>query len=171
MDFAEDANWYAIHTKPSQEDLVENQLMRINLEILNPKQKREKVVWGITKTSIVPFFPGYLFAKFSPARFLHTIQYTRGVRYVLHFGATPVRVDEELIQNIRNRIGTDGCIAAQSKPFVSGEHVSVNDGPLRGLRGIFKEEMRDGKRVLLLLEVLGVSAQVMMDKRFLRSVS
>jgi len=171
MDFAEDANWYAIHTKPGQEDLVENQLMRINLEILNPKQKREKVVWGITKTSIVPFFPGYLFAKFSPARFLHTIQYTRGVRYVLHFGATPVRVDEELIQNIRNRIGTDGCIAAQSKPFVSGEHVSVNGGPLRGLRGIFKEEMRDGKRVLLLLEVLGVSAQVIMDRRFLKSVS
>ena len=107
----------------------------------------------------------------NPARFLHTIQYTRGVRHVLHFGATPVRVDEEIIQNIRDRIGTDGCIPPRSKPFVSGEHVSVNDGPLRGLRGIFKEEMRDGKRVLLLLEVLGVSAQVMMDKRFLRSVS
>ena len=171
MSFAEGSNWYAIQTKPNQEDWVEHQLTRIDLEILNPKQKREREVWGNVRIYVEPFFPGYLFAKFDPARFLHIIQYTRGVRCVLHFGMTLVRVDEDIIQGIRDRIGPDGCIASPNKTFICGEHVSVTDGPLRGLRGIFKEEMKDRKRVLLLLEVLGASAQVVMDKRFLRSMA
>lgn len=171
MNFAEGSNWYAIQTKPNQEDRVAYQLARIDLEILNPKQRKEKVVWGNIRTSVEPFFPGYLFAKFNPARFLHTIQYTRGVRSVLHFGMTLVRVDEDIIQGIRDRLGSDGCIASSSKAFIYGEHVAVTDGPLRGLHGIFKEEMKDRKRVLLLLEVLGASAQVVMDKRFLQSMA
>lgn len=171
MNFAEGSNWYAVRTKPNQEDWVEHQLTRIDLEILNPKQKREREVWGNVRTCVEPFFPGYLFAKFDPARFLHIIQYTRGVRCVLHFGMTLVRVDEDIIQDIRDRIGSDGCIASPNKTFIRGEHVSVTDGPLRGLRGIFKEEMKDRKRVLLLLEALGASAQVVMDKRFLRSMA
>ncbi len=44
--FASANKWYAVHAKTSQEDLAAFNLGRLKLEVLNPKVKHEKVVWG-----------------------------------------------------------------------------------------------------------------------------
>lgn len=166
MNFIEGTNWYAIQTKSKQEDLVAQYLLQLGLEILNPKQKREKKVWGISKPVDVPLFPGYLFARFNPARFLHTIQYTRGVRRVLHFGMTLLRVEDEIITGIRKRLNADHCLELRPDPLKCGDEVSVTCGPLGGLNGIFKRAMSDRERVVILLDILG-STEVEIDRRTL----
>lgn len=167
MNFIEGSNWYAIHTKSRQEDLVAYHLSRLDMEILNPKQMKEKLVWGRPRKVTEPLFPGYLFARFNPARFLHTIQYTRGVRKVLHFGATLLRIEDEIIHGIRERLNSEDCVEFQDIQFCAGDSVAVTEGAFNGLRGIFKREMNDRKRVVLLLDILGASAEVMIDRRFL----
>src|SRR5690606_15925478 len=64
MNFIEGINWYAIQTKSKQEDLVAYYLSQLGMEILNPKQMKEKFVWGRPKIVTEPLFPGYMFAKF-----------------------------------------------------------------------------------------------------------
>lgn len=170
MNFIEGINWYAIQTKSKQEDVVAYYLSQLHLEILNPKQKKKKLVWGTPKTVTEPLFPGYLFAKFNPARFLHTIQYTRGVRTVLHFGMTLLRVEDEIIQGIRERLNGDDCLEMYGS-FNTGDSVMVAEGPFHGLRGIFKREMSGQKRVVVLLDILGASTEVVMDRQFLNAAA
>ena len=170
MNFKDGKKWYAIGTKNGQENRVEFHLVRLGLEVLNPKQKKEKKVWGSSKLIVKPLFPGYLFAKFEPANYLHTIQYTRGVRQVLHFGGNILPVDEEIIQTIRLRLDIDGCVELQKVPMNKGDSISVCEGPLTGFKGIFKGELNDRNRVVVLLDLMGVYARVVMEKRLVEII-
>lgn len=171
MNFIKGENWYAVHTKSNHEDIVEHHLSQLDVEILNPKQKKKRTVWGRPTVVRTPLFPGYLFVRFDPARTLHTIQYTRGVRKVLHFGATLLRVEDEIINDIKGRLDKDNCVELEARQLHYGDQVSVNDGALNGLRGVFKREMNDRKRVVLLMEILGASAEVVIDRHLLHQAA
>lgn len=171
MNFESDCKWYVIQTKTSQEDLAAFNLSRLGLETLNPKLKQEKLVWGCLKPIVKPLFAGYIFAKFNALKYLHTIQYTRGVRNVLRFGMTLLPVEEDIIQNIQGRLNVEGCVEIKKQTLVIGSSVSVNNGPLSGLNGIFERETSDKNRVVVLLDVMGVRAQVMMEKQYLVSAA
>ena len=164
MNFEKDDKWYVIQTKSGQEDLAAFNLSRLGLEILNPKLKAEKLVWGSIKPMIRPLFAGYIFAKFDAVKYFHIIRYTRGVRRVLRFGMTLFPVEEEIIENIQRRLGKDGCARIQPKTLSAGSSVLIREGPLNGLNGIFEREMSDRKRVVILLDVMGVRVQVEMGK-------
>lgn len=166
-----DNKWYVIHTKSSQEDMVAFNLSRLGLETLNPKLKQEKLVWGCLKTIVKPLFAGYVFAKFNASRYLHTIQYTRGVRQVLRFGMTLFPVEEEIIQNIQSRLNKEGCVELKKETLIVGSSVLINEGVLSGLNGVFDRETSDRKRVVILLDVMGVRAQVVMERQFLSSMA
>ncbi len=171
MNFINGENWYAVHTKSNQEDIVAHHLSQLDVEILNPKQRKKRTIWGRPTVVRVPLFPGYLFARFDPGRTLHTIQYTRGVRKVLHFGTTLLRVEDEIIQSIKDRLDQDNCVELQAPQLHRGDPVSVTDGVLNGLRGVFKREMNDRKRVVLLMNILGTSAEVVIDRRLLHQAA
>lgn len=170
MSIEKDSKWYVIHTKSGQEDVVDLHLSRLGLEILNPKLIQERIVWGCLKTSIKPLFAGYIFAKFNAEKYLHTIQYTRGVRQVLRFGMTLFPVEEEIIQNIQSRLDNNGCVELKKETLVPGSSVQINVGAFSGLNGVFDRETSDKKRVVILLDVMGVRAQVVMGKQFLSSM-
>lgn len=171
MSFEEDQNWYAVHTKTSQEEIAAFNLERLGLEVLNPKLKQEKMVWGVPKSVLKPLFPNYLFAKFNPAKYLHLIQYARGVRQVLRSGLALLPVDEDIIEGIRGRLNPDGHAELPAKAMMAGSAVFIQEGAFSGLNGIFERELSDRKRVVLLLKIMGVNAQVVMDKQFLKSVA
>ena len=166
-DCQEEKKWYVVNTKSNQEDLAAFNLSGLDMEILNPKLKEEKSSWGNTKIVIKPLFAGYIFAKFEAAKYLHTIQYTRGVKNVLRFGMTLIPVEEEVIKNIQNRLNSDGCAEIKKLSLKTGSRVNIEEGPLHGLNGIFEREMSDRKRVVVLLDIMGVRAQVLTEKHFL----
>lgn len=169
--FETEDKWYAVHTKTSQEDIAAFNLSRLELEILNPKLQQEKLVWGCPKSVIKPLFPGYLFAKFNPAKYLHIIQYARGVKQVLRFGMSLIPVDEEIIQGIRARLNAKGYAEIQKDKIVAGSFVSIQEGAFSGLNGIFERELSDQRRVVVLLDLMGVNAQVVIGKQFIKSAA
>src|SRR5262245_20366287 len=91
--------WYAIHTNPRQELRAENNLRAWGVETYLPKIKERGLNQYVSKHawSIKPLFLRYFFARFRYNTFGHKIRYTRGVRDVVSFGATPLPVNDEII--------------------------------------------------------------------------
>lgn len=163
MNNLQETNWFAVQTKPSQEDLAAFNLGRLGLDIFLPKIKQDKRDGrrsGITK----PMFPRYLFARFCPLRYMHLIIYARGVRQIVCAGDTPVPVDESIIESIRVRVGPDGFLDLSSDALQPGDHITVEGGPFNGNSGVFEREADVHKRVVILLESIRYQARVVVDK-------
>lgn len=168
MDYFNSTNWYAIHTHPCREAVAAMNLERLGLEVFLPKMKQTKSVWGVAKTIIKPLFSGYLFARFSPATYLHLIQYARGVRRVVGNGERPLPVDDEIIMAVRSEMDEDGYVRITARPLRRGDRVMVQDGPLQGLIGTLDQEMDDRQRVIILLEAIEYQARILIEKRYLK---
>jgi transcription antitermination factor NusG len=127
-------------------------------------------VFGKSRIRIKPLFSSYLFAKFSTSSHLPRIQFARGVRRVLSADGKPVRVDDEVIEAIRARIGADGLVQLGEETWHPGMRVAIRCGPLRGLQAVFERELDDGLRVQLLLETVQYQARVFIEKQQLTVV-
>jgi transcriptional antiterminator RfaH len=168
MELSREINWYAIHAKPSREEAAALNIGRLGLDVFLPKIKKEKLVWGKSQIVIKPLFTCYLFARFSPAAYLHLIRYARGVRRVVSAGEVPLIVDEEIIKAIQPRVEEDGYIRMESGLLAPGDRVVIQEGPLQGLLGIFVRELGDRERVAILLETIGYQASALTEKRYLK---
>lgn len=167
-DVSRQSNWYAVQTKPYREDQAASNIRRLGLTVLLPKIMREKLEYGNVRTQVKPLFPGYLFARFSPSPHFHSIRYARGVTRVLCAGDTPVPLSEEIIGTIQSRVGTDGYVRIGS-PLRQGEEVVINEGPLRGLVGVFERELSDGERAVVLLQAVEYQVRVFVERLRLSS--
>lgn len=170
MNFESKEKWYPIRTKTNQEDIAAFNLSRLNLEVLNPKLRQEKLVWGIPKSVLKPLFPSYLFAKFNPVKYLSTIQYARGVKQILRFGETLVPIEDEIIEEISSRLNSKGYAEIPKKEISAGNKVTIEDGIFSGLSGIFERELSDRKRVVVLLNLMGVQTHLTMGKQLVKPV-
>ena len=155
-------SWYAVSTKPLQENLAAQNLRRLGVQTFLPQLKRNKSIRGKRKTVVCPLFPGYLFVRFEMDTHYRTVKYARGVRKVVAFGTVPAKIDEELIESIKNRF-VDGCVIIEPPSFSPGQSVQIQEGPLQGLEAIFEREMDDRQRVVLLLKALSYQARVVVD--------
>jgi transcriptional antiterminator RfaH len=169
MDYWRNTNWYAVHTYPCREAVAAMNIERLGLEVFLPRIKQQKSVWGVAQMVIKPLFSGYLFARFCPAAYLHLIQYARGVRRVVGNGSRPLPVDDEIILAVRSGIGEEGYVQIQPRPMRHGDRVTVQEGPLQGLRGTLETEMDDRTRVVILLEAIDYQARLLIEKRYLKA--
>jgi transcriptional antiterminator RfaH len=157
----EEMNWFAVQSRPNQEALAGANLARLAIDVFLPRVRVEQKVCGVRRKITKPLFPGYLFARFSPAAHLSSIRYTRGVAAVLSAGEEPVAIELEIVQEIKSRVADDGFVELLSPRWSEGDRVEISDGPLQGLMGRVEREMDDAGRVAILLEAL--SARVVMD--------
>lgn len=155
--------WYAIHTKPAQEDVAVAYIARLGLEAFNPKIKKSQKVWGLLKEINKPLFPCYVFAKFRDLH-LHAVKYARGVRRIVGTGNCPTAIDEPIIASIRSRM-VENSNCAQSPEIKPGDPVVINCGALYGVAGVFEKELSDKKRVSILLDTIKWQARVLVEKR------
>jgi hypothetical protein len=84
---------------------------------------------------------------------------------VLSADGQPVPVDNEIIEAIRARIGTDGLVQLGPETWNPGTRFAIRGGPLRGLQAVFERELDDGLRVQLLLEAVRYQARVFLEKQ------
>jgi transcriptional antiterminator RfaH len=155
-------NWYAVNTKPHQENSADLNLQRLNVETFFPLLKKDKTIRRKKQTVIEPLFPGYLFARFSLDTHYRAVHYARGVSKVVGFGMEPATVDEGVIESIKSRL-QDGYITMQPLSLVPGEVVQIQEGPFKGLEAVFEREMGDCQRVVLLLHALSYQASLIVD--------
>jgi transcriptional antiterminator RfaH len=157
------ANWFVLNTKPKKEFQVERLFTEGGIKIYNPKYKHDD--------RIKPFFPGYEFIYFNfPAQY-QLVRYTRGVKRVVGNQEGPIPIPEEVIDGIKSR-EINGLIELfkYGEEPETGDEIEVVEGPLKGLRGIFKKELDDKERVLILLNYVTYQGKLLIEKKKLKKV-
>lgn len=166
MDFWQETNWFAVQTKPFQENLAAARLRQLDLEVFLPRLQREQWVCGVARRVIQPLFPAYLFARFCPSVSGEAIRYVPGVLRVLGNRQSPIPIEPEIISSIRERIQEDGFVRLQPRPFEPGDKVTIAQGPFAGWMAEVEREWDDGKRVAILLGALQ-QARMVIQRRWL----
>jgi transcriptional antiterminator RfaH len=156
--------WYVLNTKPKKEFHVEKIFTEAGFRIYNPKYKHDK--------RIKPFFPGYAFLHFDFPDEYRLVKYTRGVKKIVGTQERPTPIPEEVLDTIKAR-EVDGLVELYKygeEPEL-GDEIEVVEGPLKGLRGIFKRELSDSDRVLILMNYVSYQGQLVIERKKLKKVS
>ena len=166
---SEHANWFAVYTKPRQENIALENLERQGFHsflpmAINPYQRR-----SLRQLRIEPLFPRYLFLNaVANQQSLGPVRSTRGVCTLVRFGVELASIPEMVIRAIRGRCDSaTGLVRLDPVPVEPGDHVRVFDGPLAGVNGLFQERCGE-KRALLLIEFMGRQTRVAVDRLLLQ---
>lgn len=155
--------WFVLNTKPKKEFQVEKLFREGGIHIYFPKYLQEN--------KIKPFFPGYGFIFFDYPNDYRLVKYTRGVKRIVGNEAGPTPIDDDIIRQIKSR-EIDGRIEFNKygKEPEIGDEIEVMEGPLKGLKGIFRRELTDSERVLILLNYISYQGQLIIEKKKLKKV-
>jgi transcriptional antiterminator RfaH len=163
--------WYAIHTNPQQEERTDSNLRRWGVETFNPRirVRRFDRYTGRPTQVIKPLFTQYIFARFVADSLLHKVSFTRGVRRVVCFGAKPAPIDDTVIDFMRSKLDGEGLIRLSA--LKEGDNVTINDGNLQGISGIFEWKLKASDRVMILLTTTNYQGHLMVERELLQKVS
>lgn len=163
------ANWFAVYTKPRQEQIALENLQRQGFDCflpmaINPYQRRSQ-----KKLRIEALFPRYLFLNaVADQQSLGPVRSTRGVCTLVRFGMDLAHIPETIIRAIRSRCDTNtGLVRLDPVPVMPGDKVKVFDGPLAGVSGLF-QACSGEQRALLLIEFMGRQTRVVVDRILLQ---
>lgn len=156
-------DWFVLNTKPKKEFHVEKIFKEAGFKIYNPKYSQEN--------RIMPFFSGYEFIQFDHPSQYRLVKYTRGVKKVIGNEGGPIPIPASVIQEIKAR-EMNGLIELDKyglEPEV-GDEIQIMEGPLKGLKGIFKKELTQKERVLILLNYVSYQGQLIIEKKKMKKV-
>ena len=158
--------WYLFHTKPRQEDVALTNLQRQGYECYLPQMRIERIRRRKVEIATEPMFPRYLFIRLDSSdqgKSWSPIRSTLGVSQLVHFGARAAKVDDALVELLRQR--------EQAMPldamFHSGDSVVITDGPFAGIEAIYQTADAD-RRAFILLEILSKPVSMQIDTGRLR---
>jgi transcriptional antiterminator RfaH len=157
--------WHVVNCKPRQEAVAEEHLRRQNFEVYLPRIAMRQRRNGAWREGVQALFPRYIFVRVD--RFQQNtapIRSTRGAVGLVRFGGEPAVMPDAVLAAIhaREMAGT-GLHADPARRFQSGERISVIEGPLAGLEGIYASD--DGaQRAVILMELLGKTNRVRVSR-------
>ena len=153
-------HWYLIHTKPRQERRALENLERQGYPCYLPMFPVQKIRRAKLTTVDESLFPRYLFIQLDigpQGLDWGPIRSTMGVSRLVRFGVEAAKVDQRIINFLREHENT--FRAAPAEHFTPGERLAVLDGPFAGLEAVF--QITDGeKRVIVLIEMLSRQVKV-----------
>jgi len=155
--------WYVLNTRPKKESQVEKLFQEGGFEIYNPKYIHEK--------KVKPFFNGYEFINFEYPEQYRTVKYTRGVKKVVGNGDQAVPIPYEIIKEIKAR-EVNGYIELEKygEEPNTGDEIEVMEGPFKGFKGIFKKELSQQQRVLVLLNYITYQGRIVIEKKKIKKI-
>ena len=155
--------WYAVNTKPRNEERAANNLANGGIEVLAPRLKLRKYKDGKFIQVIEPMFPSYIFVRFHPVDEYRMVKYARGVKTIVNFGGQIVPLQDEMIEFIKSRL--ESGVADVQKPSIDkGAKILIKDGPFKGFSGIFESELDGKERVAILLDGVNYCAKMEIDR-------
>ena len=163
-----DISWFAIQAKPRRESFASLNISSLDLEVLLPRVKVERLVRGTAQQGTKPLFPGYFFARFCPKEAFETVKTTRGVLRIVTSGRFPIPVHDNIIREIQGRIQEDGLIRIRPRVLAPGTLVTIQSGPFEGMMGRVERELDDRKRVTIFIETL-FQARVLIERRWIEA--
>ncbi len=160
-----DRYWYALYTRPRFEKSVHTQLKEKGLESFLPLHYVIRF-WSDRKKKIEePLFPSYVFVHANLKERYQSLQ-TRGVVRMVCFNGQPTRIPEAQIQSIY-RILEHGYDPEPYQYLCYGDAVEVVAGPLRGLRGFYKED-RGANRLIISVDAIQQSIAIEVERGVIR---
>ena len=157
--------WYAIWTRSNCERLVAQQLAANGFSPFLPETRIRSIRRGKTAIVRAPMFSGYLFVRqaMDKARYINMLT-VRGIVRILEDGwtrLTPIPdADIDAIQRI-----VEADVPVFAYPHLSiGERVSIVDGPLAGLEGVFVPDKTSKGSFVISIDLLGRSVAVEIDR-------
>jgi transcription antitermination factor NusG len=156
-------NWFVLNTKPKKEYQVERLFEEGGIDFYCPKY--------IYETKKKPFFSGYGFIYFDYPSQYKLVKYTRGVKRIIGNQEGPIPIPEEVIQQIKQR-EVNGFIELEKYGGIPeiGDEIEIMEGPMKGLRGIFRKELTDKERVVILLSYVSYQGQLIIEKKKLKKI-
>lgn len=158
------SHWFALRVRPKHERTAAFGLRRQGFEEYLPLQRVRRRWSDRIKELEAVLFPGYLFCRFAYADRLQVLN-SPGIQSIVGFGRTEIPVDDAEICSIRALLATGRVV--EPWPFLRiGSDVSIESGPLAGLRGIVLRE-KDPWRVVVSVEALDRSVAVEVDREMI----
>lgn len=121
--------WFAIRTKPQQEQVAKLHYQRQGYVVYLPLMRTIVRHARRTEEKLKPFFPGYLFLSLAPAeRNWVEISSTRGALGPICFGDRYVPVPDWIIADLQAKEDTNGAVPVaelQKKGLTPGAAVAV----------------------------------------------
>ena len=148
--------WFAVQSKPRQENIAKGQLERQGYTAYLPMmtvRKRKRAAWV---ASIEPLFPRYLFICANiNVQSLAPVRSTMGVSGLVRFGTILRPVPDAVVQYLQQAEAAQGALSdEESWPFRAGDKVAVLEGAFAGLTAVF-EGAEPQARAMILIELLG----------------
>ena len=161
-------DWFIIQSKPKQEFEAEKHLRALGVEVYLPLYARKVRRNRMRVERIAPPFSGYLFSRFDLRESYQKVRYTRGVKAVLGRNETLWTLADERVQDIRSR-ESGGLVVLRSRQaqFRPGDRIRIDEGDFEGWEGIFREELPDRERAMILLTNVQFSSTLILPKQYL----
>lgn len=153
--------WYLLHTKPRQEEVALMNLERQGYECYLPLMRIERARRRKVATVAEPMFPRYLFIRLDSSdqgKSWSPIRSTTGVNQLVRFGTCAAKVDDALINLLRQR----EQLMPTASMFNSGDAVVIADGPFSGMEAIYQSTDAEC-RAMILLEILSKTVPMQID--------
>jgi transcription antitermination factor NusG len=153
--------WYALHIRGRFEKLAAKQLRDKGYDTYLPVFKSLRRWSDRLKTVEMPLFSGYLFCKFNIEQKLPVLV-VPGVLSIVGTGKVAATIPESEVSSVRKVIASG--MQCGPWPFVqNGQRISVERGPLAGLKGTVIE-VKSSLRLILSLPLLHRSVAVEVDR-------
>jgi len=156
MSRAGDHCWYAVHCRPRQEKVAEENLLRQGFHVYLPRIRITRRRRGQWLDTVEALFPRYVFIRVYPEQqSISPVRSTRGIVGVVRFGERPAVVPYAVIAALLEGEDSKSGLHRDNRPlFLAGDAIKLVDGPLAGMEGLFTEQCNK-KRVIILMELLG----------------
>ena len=157
------ASWYVAYTQPKSEKIAVDNLDRQGFQTYCPQYKAFKKTPAGSLCLLEVMFPRYVFFKPRDERLsISVARSTRGVSFVLSFGARPALLKDAELRVLKQfEEQQNQRDLADISPFQPDCKVRLLDKSLSGLEGLVQSV--SGKRVWVLLELLGRQNLVSVD--------
>lgn len=148
--------WYVLHVKPRAEKVVFRYLEEYGFWRYLPLYAKVRRVQRRKVRTMLPLFPGYVFAKLDPGERTRMLQTNHIVRTI------PADRPRELIHQLRQvarAARNTEELKKLSVLYKTGDRVRVVLGPMRGTEGYVKYDGESAK-VRLNVDILGACVEV-----------
>ncbi len=164
-------NWYLVHTKSRKEFSALENLQNQGYECYLPTLLSETIRAKKINLENQPLFPRYLFIRLGcglSAQSWGPVPSTKGVNRIVAFGGYPAKVDNQIINFLKNQEST---FRSNPLPFYKkGDKVEITSGPFTQIEGIYQITNSE-QRVLVLIELMSKPVLVPLAPSAIRKIN
>ena len=164
--------WFVIWTESRAEKKVEQRIAALGLSPWLPIIKERRRWSDRWRVIDCPLFPGYLFARATIADW-STLLRIPGVLTVITEHGKPALLADSFITSLRDAISREGVLpeaVSDDISYAPGDEVIVQEGVLRGVRGVVRER-RSGRQLVLWVAEIGRGVAFTIGSALVRAAS